>query len=237
MDSIDVEAYSRIGPQYYSNHIPSLLRRYLDTSDYHCLLDCGCGDGSLLDALDSNSYLDNRDVYALDLSRNRIDLIKTLVKNNTVKAQVDNAETMATIEDNSIDFFISTAVIEHVDDKKMISNINRVVKKNGTVYLSTVYKKWYGWYFHRNNGKWVLDPTHLREYTKDSELIDLFLEKGFKIMDSQKGATWYPVIDFFIKRLRIKDRKIFDKKILALIRRIKIPVLGYYNWEIVMKKI
>lgn len=237
--SIDIEEYSRLLPQYYGMAIPRILKKYLDIASYISLLDCGCGDGALLYVLKQNNYFKNRKVYAIDLSQNRIQLVKKI--DPRIHAYVDSAETLKRIKKNSIDFFMTTHVIEHVDDKKMLQTIDRVMKKNGTIYIATVFKKWWGWYYHRKNGKWTMDVTHLREYMDDKELLGLIDTKRFTILEVQKTQLAFPIIDFVIRRLfmnnLITNREFFAKnKIFNLIRMIKVPVPGYYNWEIILKK-
>jgi len=232
---MNIEEYSKIAPQYYSNKIPTLLENYLKNTKWNSLLDCGCGDGSLISALKNHGFLDDRKIYGIDLSSNRIELIKKI--DNKINANIDNAEEMNTIQNSSIDFFVSEQVIEHVDQKKMLKNIYRVVEKDGIVYLSTIFKKWYAWYFYRNNGKWVIDPTHLREYTKDSELLDLIIKNIFYIIENKKNILVFPVLDFFVKRLNVKNRNFFGNSLFSSLRKIKILIPGYYNWEIIFKKI
>jgi len=232
---MNIENYSKIAPQYYDDYISEFLIKYLKDSRYNNILDCGCGDGSLLYALNKFGYLNNKKVYAIDLSRRRIELVRKISK--TIIASVDNAEELKTIDDNSIDFFISTQVIEHIDDKKMIEQINKKVKPDGVIYISTVFKKWYGWYFYRNNNKWVIDPTHLREYVSDNNLLSLFNKNKFKLLENTKRLHWFPITDFFIKRMSLKNRKLYENYLMKLVRKIKIPVLGYYHWELVFKKI
>ncbi|MCX6781637.1 MAG: class I SAM-dependent methyltransferase [Candidatus Magasanikbacteria bacterium] len=232
---MNIEEYSKIAPQYYSDCISELLKKYLLNHNFTTFLDCGCGDGNLLSALIKNKYLIDKKVFAIDLSKNRIDLVRKI--DVGITAMVDNAEEMKTIENNSIDFFVSTMVIEHIDDNKMMNNIHRVVKKDGIIYISTVFKKWYGWYFYRNNGKWVLDPTHLREYKKDCELLDLFDRNKFKLLENKKTLERFPIIDFFVKRLGIRNRKLYNNLLFRILRKIRIPIPGYYSWELVFKKI
>lgn len=231
---MDIEEYSKIAPQYYNNRIPPLLEKYLKDRRYATVLDCGCGDGSLLYALNNAGYLSEKSVFAVDLSSNRIELVKKISEN--IIGIVDSAEELSAIQDDSIDFFISTQVIEHVDDKKMIEKIMQKVRSGGIVYLSTVFKKWYGWYFYRNQGKWVLDPTHLREYAEDRQLLDLFNPKVFTLLEHGKNLQLFPIIDFFAKRLKFKNRKLYDNKFMKFIREIKVPIPGYYEWEIVLRK-
>jgi 2-polyprenyl-3-methyl-5-hydroxy-6-metoxy-1,4-benzoquinol methylase len=175
---MDIEKYSEIGPQFYATEIPGLLNKYLEQDNWQSYLDCGCGDGSLLYALKVNGFLKRKNIFAIDLSKNRINLVKKI--DSSINAFVDSAEELKAIKNESIDFLVSTQVIEHVDDKKMINEIYRVLKNDGIAYLSTVHKKWYGWYFYRNNGKWVLDPTHLREYSDDRQLFNLIAKDKFE---------------------------------------------------------
>ncbi|KKT13250.1 MAG: hypothetical protein UV95_C0003G0124 [Candidatus Falkowbacteria bacterium GW2011_GWF2_43_32] len=235
METVNIEEYARLAPQYYNGLIPLLLKKYLNSESYDSILDCGCGDGSLLYALDRAGYLKGKKILAIDLSRNRIEIVKKI--NGTINASVDSAENLETVADVSIDFFISTQVIEHVDDRKMIEAIKKKVRAGGIVYISTVFKKWYGWYFYRNKGKWVLDPTHLREYSSDCQLLDLFNQNNFQFLEVKKTLQWFPISDFFIKRIGLADRKLYENMIMKIIRKIKIPILGYYNWEIILKKI
>lgn len=236
---IDIEEYARLLPQYYGMAIPKTVKKYLDTASYASLIDCGCGDGALLYVLKQNNYFKNRKVYAIDLSQNRIQLVKKI--DPRIHAYVDSAETLKHIKSNSLDFFMTTHVIEHVDDKKMLKTIDRVMKKNGTIYIATVFKKWWGWYYHRKDGKWTMDITHLREYSEDKQLLDLIDAKTFEILEIQKTQLAFPVIDFIIRRLfmnnLITNREFFAKnRTFNLLRYITVPVPGYYNWEIVLKK-
>jgi len=232
---MNIEKYSQIAPQYYSEEIPSILKKYLEKKEFTTILDCGCGDGSLLYSLNKARYFDDKKVLAMDLSKNRIELVKKIAGN--IIANVDSAEDMKTINDNSIDFFMSTQVIEHVDDRIMIKKIEEKVRSGGIVYISTVFKKWYGWYFYRNGKKWVLDPTHLREYSSDSQLLNLFDKNKFKLLEEKKHLQWFPVSDFFVKRMGLGNRKLYENKIMRMLRKIRIPIFGYYNWEIVLEKI
>lgn len=233
---MNIEKYAKISPQYYNYDVPELLKKYLNLKSYTTLLDCGCGDGSLLYALKVSGLLRKaKTIKAIDFSKNRIALARKI--SNQIKAKVDNAESMKTVKSDSVDLFISTQVIEHVDDKKMVNSIHRITKTNGIIYISTVFKKWYGWYFYRNQGRWVLDPTHLREYSKDKELLSLFDKRKFKLLENKKTLQWFSILHFFLRRLNIANRKVFSNFFFNFLGKLKIPILGYYNWEIVFKKL
>jgi 2-polyprenyl-3-methyl-5-hydroxy-6-metoxy-1,4-benzoquinol methylase len=230
-----IKDYSEYLPQYYGISIPGLLKKYLNSVSFKSLLDLGSGDGALLYALKKNDYFKNRSIFAIDLSPISIGLVHKIDKKIT--AYVDDAQTISKIKTNSIDFLVSTHVVEHVNDKKMLRAVERVTKKNATIYIGTVFKKWYGWYYYRRNGKWVMDLTHLREYNKDDQLMKLIDKKKFKILESKKTQLWFPAIDFLLRRLFVRNRKLFaDQPIFSAIRKLKVPIPGYYNWEIVLKK-
>lgn len=232
---MDIEAYARYLPQYYVAEMPTTLQKYLDATKWKILLDCGCGDGPLLFALKKFGYFKHKKIMAIDLSKSRITLVKKIDPH--VIATVDNAETLQTIKTASIDFLMSKHVIEHVDDKKMLATVARVLKKGGIAYIATVFKKWYGWYYHRKNGKWTMDVTHLREYGEDRELLDLIDMKKFFLIETKKELLYFPLVDFFVKRFFTQDREVFAKNpIFNLIRKIKVPIPGYYNWEIILRK-
>lgn len=235
-----IEEYADFLPQYYSSTIPEVLKKYLDSTSFTTLLDCGCGDGALLYALKQNNYFRGKKIIAVDLSKNRVELVKKI--DPKILALVDSAETLEKIENNSIDFLISKHVIEHVDDKKMLNAVGRTMKKDGIAYIATIFKKWWGWYYYRKDGKWTMDVTHLREYMKDKELLDLIDKQTFKILEIKKTQLSFPIIDFIVRRLfiynLIANRKIFSKnKLFNLLRMATVPVPGYYNWEIILRKL
>lgn len=227
-----IETYSRRA-QFYTGEVPSLLLQFLDQRSWNTFLDLGCGDGALLGALSSEGIFSGKTVYAVDLSETRIGLVKGINK-DFICLLGDACDTG--VQAGSIDFLISTQVIEHVrDDAKMVKEMHRIVSPNGTVYLSTVFKKWYGWYFYRCNGKWTLDPTHLREYTRELQLLGLFEQAGFEILKSQKSLDGRPLIDAVLRRIGA-SRNVYENRCLKLLRKVKIPIPGYYIWEIVGRR-
>ena len=66
------------------------------------------------------------------------------------------------VEDNSVDFAVSLAVIEHLrDPENFISEVYRCLKPGGVVYLSTPN-------FQLDWKNFYNDPTHVRPYTPES---------------------------------------------------------------------
>ncbi len=228
---MNIEEYSQKATYFYTENIPPLLEKILKNHEVETLLDIGCGDGTLLKALQTKNYLKNKTVFATDLSKNRLQRVKRI--NKSFICLKRNAENLHNIEDSSIDLLISTQVIEHVqNDLNMIKEVKRILKPKGRAYITTVFKKWYGLYFYRNNGHWRLDPTHVREYTKDKELLNNIKKYNLEIVESQKSLFWFSILDYFFRKLNISQEIFIRGRFLRTLQLIKLPILGYYNWEI-----
>lgn len=233
---MDIEGYSQLAVQYYRSNLPSILLNNLP-SNFKTVLDCGCGDGSRLFSLLNSPKFKNKKIYAIDLSKSRISLIKKYF-GKLVISNVDNAEQLSSITDKSIDIFISEQVIEHVDDQKMIRAINRVTKLGSLIYLSTVIKSKYGWYFYKNSkGDWSLDPTHLREYPNLEAITKLFPSINYQIIEQTKNLFQFSILEILFKYLKVSNRHIFNNWLIKYLRFISFPVLGYYKAEILLLKI
>jgi len=219
---------------FYSADIPELLLRYLENSDWQSILDLGCGDGALLYALNHRNLFKNKTVCAVDISKTRIGRVKTI--NKDFRCWVDNACSVHGLPSQKMDFVISNQVIEHVEeDRAMVREIKRLIKPNGICYLSTVFKKKYGWYFYRLNGRWVLDPTHVREYTHQDQLLDILQAYDFKILENRRTPIRYPLIELLLRKVW-PNRNALEYKILKFLRRIRIPIIGYDCWELVIQE-
>ena len=233
---MDVEEYSK-NIQLYTDEIPELLLKHLNKVNWKSYLDVGCGDGALLHVLNKKGFFDGKIVYAVDLCENRINLAKKIDKD--FRCFVDDACNIQNIKDNSIDFLVSTHVVEHVtNDEAMIKEISRVLHRNGIVYLATVFKKWYGWFYKRCHGKWTLDYTHLREYTKDKQLFDQLRKYSLEILETKKSVFSLSITDAIFKKIfrRSTKRDVYNNRFLRLLRNFRVPILGYQEWEIVCQK-
>ncbi|MCX6800597.1 MAG: methyltransferase domain-containing protein [Candidatus Diapherotrites archaeon] len=231
---MDVEDYSDWAVQYYDRKVSSIIRSYLVSKKIKTILDCGCGDGNFLYALKSKNLLKGKKVYAIDLSKRRLEIVKKI--DDGIIAKIDSAEELKTIKSSSIDLVVSMQVIEHVNDKKMALQLKRVLKKKGLAYISTIFKKKYAFCPFVAGGKRVIDPTHLREYVKDRELLGLFKTEEFKLIKQSKTplmhSLFYPLFLFFSK-----DRFLFEKNLFAKnLDRIKIPFPRFYIWEVLLQK-
>ena len=227
---MDKKEYSKKFIHYYDEKIPELLRTAMSFSHIHFLVDLGCGDGAILEALDKCNMLYARYIYGVDTSIERLKRAKDILPNvEFIHRDLRRSGLMG------MDFVICNQVIEHIEDQLgAINAIYDMLSNNGVCYLSTVFKKPWAWYFYRNKGKWVLDPTHVIEYVHDSQLIDL-LKNDFEILINKKEMFWFPLTDFVLKRMGFGNG-VYDNWLFRSLRKIKLPIPGYYNWQLVFRK-
>ncbi len=229
MDAAEYSKYT----QLYTDDVPEMLSSILRQRNWESCIDLGCGDGALLRALTHGGYLEGKSVHAVDLSESRLELVSQ-INPEIICLTADACD--VPVPDSSVDVVMSTQVIEHVeDDAKMAKEFFRIAAPNATVYVATIFKKWYGWYFYRCNGKWTIDPTHVREYNKDSQLLDALTDAGLEIVDSKKTLDGRSIMDAGLKRLKV-SRTVYDNKVLKRFRSFRLPIPGYYIWEVVCKK-
>jgi 2-polyprenyl-3-methyl-5-hydroxy-6-metoxy-1,4-benzoquinol methylase len=227
---MDKKKYSSKFIHYYGLKVPELLRYALSISNVHFLCELGVGDGALLEALNREKLLYARYIYGVDISKERLERAKDILPMvEFLHKDLRHTGLMG------IDFVICNQVIEHIENReRVISSIYDMLGSNGVCYLSTVFKKPWAWYFYRNKGKWVLDPTHVIEYTHESQLID-DIKKYFEILINKKELQWFPVTDFILKRLGFGN-DCYNNPIFRALRKIRIPILGYYEWILVLRK-
>ena len=232
---MDLDKYSKKYIHYHSCEFSPMIKSMLNKHNMKTIVDLGSGDGSILYALFKKGYLNNIEkVIAVDISQDRINNVKRI--SDKILGIVADVCKLDMLDNMSVDLVISNQVIEHLpDEDRFIKEVYRVLSKQGLFYLSTVFKKWYGWYFYRCNGRWVLDPTHLREYTQKCQLLDLLEKNNFQVIESEIHLQWFAITDFILKRLGF-GALVYCNPIANFLRKIKIPILGYYNWELILKK-
>jgi len=236
-----MDEYSEKHVHFLDLHVPKMLEDMLKGfGRKYSLIDLGCGDGRILYALYSKGLLKNAGrIVGIDISKERIERLKEFCP--FAEGIVADVCDLNQIPDNSFDVAISSQVIEHVpDDSKMLKEVYRILKPEGYFYVSTVIKKWYGFWVYWNKG-FKLDPTHVREYKSEQEFLNLLKENGFEIVKYRTEKVKYPIMDliirFFIKAGLIEPSLNFYQKhkLLRKLREIKMPVVGYRAIEVVGK--
>ena len=158
--------------------IPSYLRKIINKEKISSIIDLGCGDGVLVYAL--KKEFPKIKLTGIDISPRRINGLKKKFPKDTFYCK-DACDTQLK---NKFDLVYCSQVIEHVeDDKKLVNEMKRLLKKEGYLVVDSVIKKPFAIYKYRNKGKFVLDPTHEREYKNQKEFLDLF-KKDFQLIKS-----------------------------------------------------
>lgn len=226
--------------QYWTTNIEDAeLKCLFQNNNFQRVIDVGCGVGTLLYNLQKNGFLNNSDeVWGTDLSIVKLGEIKKF--SNKIITVQDDAQELSKLPDNYFDIVITTDVIEHMkDDTAMLKSMYRICRPSGIIYIKTVYKNNYAWYYYKNEyGERVLGPTHEREYKADSELHDRIKLLGLKLICSNKMSHQVPLIDFFVNRIPLKDPPSFYERhpFLKILRKIRVSIPGYYAWKLILVK-
>jgi ubiquinone/menaquinone biosynthesis C-methylase UbiE len=156
-------------------------------------LDLGCGDGAVLASAVEQGILDSFDrIVGLDVSSMRVARLAELALPKVEPIVGDSPR--LPFADSSIDVVFSHQVIEHVpDDGAFVREISRVLKPGGISFVTSVAKSWYGWYFYRCNGRWTLDPTHVREYSNVGQLSQICSESGLSLSSVIQRPLAHPL--------------------------------------------
>ncbi len=161
-----------------------------------------------------------------------------------IKGLVSDASNVTNCASSFFDYVICSQVIEHVrNDVALVVEIKRLLKVGGVAFISSVIKHRYGIYLYYNNGKFKLDPTHVREYSSADDFISLMRTEDFEVIDVRTRGIAFPILDFQL-RLLIKhgliepDAGFFRKhKSLGKLRKLLVPIIGYKYVEVLVRKI
>lgn len=227
-----VEKYNDTALHFDKLHMPRLWQEYMRPGPVS-LADLGCGDGPWFSLLCRKGYVSPElPVYAVDLEPSRLARVRQRFPwIHTVVASADHTPEIPT---SSLDWVISTMVMEHVPDEiKYLTEIYRVLKPQGKAYLTTVFKRTWAWYFRRRAGTTVLDTSHLREYTDLDSFQNLITrDSPLKIVALQLLPMWFPLLDPLL--FRIGKYLPLHNRALDLLRAVKVPISGYYELHVIL---
>jgi len=229
----DFEAYSVEHPQLHAaDAYPDAILPLL-AGRSGVFLDVGAGFGSPLRALAQRGYLQGfSSVIATDISSVCVASMKRELRG--VEALQADALALP-LPSNSVDVYFSDQVIEHVaNDRAMAAEAYRLVKPGGVAFIGSVFKRRFAWYFYRSNGRWTIDPTHLREYDSVEEYRRVFTDAGFRAEAIALRPISHPLhrialVTLVRCRLMSADRalRISTHPLVQAIGRLRIPVPRY----------
>jgi ubiquinone/menaquinone biosynthesis C-methylase UbiE len=217
-----------------ATRLPAMLKDNLRPGPL-ALADLGCGDGRWFKVLEQGGYIGRAEpVYAVDIEGFR--LARVSRRFPYIQVITSSADEVLQIPSGSLDFVISTDVLEHVsDEKRFLGEIRRVLKPDSKAYVSTVFKRRWAWYFRRRNGECVLDTSHVREYTDLGLLRGAIADSGLHLLQIETTVMWFPVVDPIVFRFLRKDWA-SKSRIVRLLRIIRVPIPGYYHLECVLSR-
>lgn len=102
------------------------------------VIDIGCGDGVLISLLKKEIIIDNIKFFGIDLSPTAIKIAQKKIPSATfIKAGIDSLP----FGDSYFDLIVSTDVIEHLIEPKILLNeIRRIAKPNAYIFVGTPIK-------------------------------------------------------------------------------------------------
>ena len=160
--------------------IAELFLKYLNPKKEGIIVDMGCGTGELTKKIKEFSF---KKVKGFDISKRCIQLAKKQYKNIIFKVgDIENIK----LKKNSADVLIYCGILHHFTDlKKVVKEANRILKKNGKIFvfepnaLNPVL-----WLFR--NKKSPINSTKLKtpneEFLTKKQIRVAFQKEGFKIV-------------------------------------------------------
>jgi SAM-dependent methyltransferase len=230
----DLAAYSRTHRHLLTDDLPPLLRRVFEPG---VIADLGCGDGSILWALDRVGAL-REHTYAVDLSPDRVAAVSRVLPG--LEGLVGDA-TSAPIADEAVDGVICSQVIEHLpDDLRLAPELVRILRPGGWFYVGSVSRGAHAWWIYRDGGERILDPTHVREYESLGELVAALEHPDLEIGSRNETPLRFPVLDLGLRALALARALTFDQLLtayerrprLARLRALTVRVPGYSVIEV-----
>jgi len=206
------------------------------------IADLGCGLGG--NAIFFNKLNTKIKYTGFDISNKAITKAKKFIKLPNVNFLLKNLVKAYLPKDKFTSIYCSQ-LIEHLkDDNRLIFQVNQSLKAKGYFVISTVYKNKNSFYFYKNiYNQRALAPDHVNEYTNKNTIFNKLRKNGFKIINYDLSLFKYPLIDPALKILMklVKHSLVLklvnSRQIMFLRYYLSIPIIGFYNFQIIAKKI
>ncbi len=182
---------------FLSEWMPPLLRETAQASTPRVLADLGAGDGGTLWPLD-HAGLVGETIYAVDISAEHVALCERL--SPKVTGILSDVAHVDALEDASVDAVVSSQVIEHLpDDRVLAPEIARVLKPGGWFYVSSVIRGPRAFWLYKGKPpapeRWQLDPTHMREYESEEHFRSVLDHPDLEFDVVRSNQLKFPLTD------------------------------------------
>ncbi len=200
---------------YYANSDTSLpswsLRLILELGRENLInkriLDLGCGEAKVLGEIYKKKGLDPKNLYGIDQSNKAVELARRNIPgSNIFQGDINNLS----FKDGYFDYTFLLETIEHLEDpNKTLSEISRVLKKEGVLFLSFPNYLNLPWFLVRilsqalNKPNWiVLQPIDkIYNIFQIFKLVERF---GFK-KEVVYGTCYLPPIIYKLENAKLDD--------------------------------
>jgi 2-polyprenyl-3-methyl-5-hydroxy-6-metoxy-1,4-benzoquinol methylase len=202
-------AYTETHRQFLSEDLPPVLSEIVVGRTSSVVVDLGCGDGRLVWALERAGLVGDR-IYAVDLAAERVARAERL--SPRVTGIVADATSVPELDDESVDGVVCSAVIEHLEDDRLLApEIARVLRPGGWFFVESLLRSPRSWWIYRRNGARVLDPTHVREYASEAEFVGAITHPELELVHVRSVPMRFPIADLGLRaaatmRLVSRDR-------------------------------
>ena len=233
-----LSSYARAHRHFYADALQPLLFETVAKNPGGVIADLGAGDGATLWALEQRGLLGEL-AYAVDLSRERA--ARAERASPRIRGVVADAAHVDALRDGSVDGVIVSQVIEHLeDDRALATEIARLLRPGGWWYVGTVLRGPRAWWIYHVDGKWQLDPTHLREYESEGNLLSVLENHELHVDRVRTMPLSYPVLDLALRSAAAVRVLPYDslseayvrRPLLSSARRLRLRVPGYRLLEV-----
>lgn len=186
------------------------------------LLDVGCWNGERIYRLRHKC-----NVYGIDIDETKLNQCRKEIKDKLYFLDITKD-----IEFNiEFDFVLLRDVLEHIEnDDLVLENINKAMKKDGYLILSTPRHIPFLNFYDPAWIRWKLSIKEKHKHYKKKELFELLEDNGFEIKHYHIEGTMTWLLSRWVNG--------FLKYVLHSRKQIKSKWQpGYFNWMVVAKKI
>jgi SAM-dependent methyltransferase len=233
-----LSTYTHAHRHFYTAALPPLLLETVTERGAGVVADLGAGDGATLWALEQRGLLGDT-AYAVDLSEERVARAEAI--SPTIRGVVADVTRVDALADGSVDGVIASQVIEHLDDDRaLVPEIARLLADGGWWYVGTVLRGPRAWWIYHVDGRWQLDPTHVREYAAEQDVLAALEHPLLRIDRVQTTPLRYPIVDLALRGAAAAHVLPHDalagayarRPSLARARRLRLRVPGYSLLEV-----
>src|SRR3989454_3249098 len=197
--------------------LPPLLRATAERFPPRVLADLGAGDGGTLWPLDHAGLVGDT-IYAVDISAEHVALCERL--SPKVRGIISDVAHVDELPDASVDAVVSSQVIEHLpDDRVLAPEIARLLKPGGWFYLASVIRGPHAFWLYKGKPpapeRWQLDPTHMREYESEEHFRSVLAHPELELDVVRSNQLKFGLTDFILRMAALA----------RLVRRERLPEL------------